>query len=183
MRGLISGLRARLRARARDRRRGESGSVAFIVVMWSLVVVALAGLVIDGSLMISQKERAADLASQAARAQAENVDQNALRTSGDVLIAPTTPACVLAQDYLNQVSLPNGDQAYLDQGEPDSRDPGCALSQSQNGNGGVGGAVGAAGPDGTSVTVCVALTYNTVLIDLHPVATACATAHASGHED
>lgn len=178
MRGLIPGLRARLRARARERRRGESGSVAFIVVMWSLVVVALAGLVIDGSLMISQKERAADLASQAARAQAENVDLNALRSNGDVLIAPTTPACVLAQNYLNQVSLPNGDQAYLVQGEPADTDPGCAIESPQPNAG-----PQADGPDGTSVTVCVALTYNTVLVDLHPVATACATAHASGLED
>ena len=171
MRGLIPGLRARLRAR--DRRRDESGSVAFIVVMWSLVVVALAGLVIDGSLMISQKERAADLASQAARAQAENVNLNLLRSSGKVEIeldAPPLAPCALAQDYLNQVSLPNGDQAYLDTGAPAQADPGCALGAAQQAG------------DSNTVTVCVAVTYNTVLVDLHPIATACATAHAAGNE-
>ena len=170
MRGLISGLRARLRARAR--RRDESGSVAFIVVMWSLVVVGLAGLVIDGSLMISQKERAADLASQAARAQAENVDPNLLRSTGQIEIEPTTPACALARNFLDQVSLPNGDQALLDTDSPEAPG-GCAIQPAPGGN----------GVDGDSVTVCVAVTYNTVLIDLHPVATACAIAHASGLEE
>jgi Flp pilus assembly protein TadG len=176
MRGLIPGLRARLRARAGVRRRDESGSVAFIVVMWSVVVIALAGLVIDGSLMISQKERAADLAAQAARAQAENVDLNLLRTTGNVEIelSPAPTPCALAQNYLNQISLPNGEQASLDTNatEVDTNGSGCVLVPTPT----------ADNPDENSVEVCVAVTYSTVLIDLNPVATACATAHATGSE-
>jgi Flp pilus assembly protein TadG len=168
LRRSLTSLGSRLRARARDRRRDERGSVAFIVVMWSIVVVALAGLVIDGSLMISQRERAADLAAQAARAQAENLDANLLRSQGKVVIAAPTP-CTLAQQYLNQVSLPSGEKAYLDTGAPGTAGTGCALE---------GGNV-----VGNSVEVCVAVPYNTVLIDLRPIATACATAHATAQQE
>jgi hypothetical protein len=161
-----------LRDRYRARRRDERGSVAFIVIMWSVVVVALAGLVIDGSLMISQKERAADLAAQAARAQAENLDSTKLRDSGQVQIdlSPGGDPCVLARQYLAQNTIHNG-VASLDTGAT-ATGTGCALNPPpgmQNPN----------SPD-NSVTVCVAVTYHTVLIDLSPVATACSTAHATG---
>ena len=164
----LTSLGSRLRARARSRRRGERGSVAFIVVMWSVVVVALAGLVIDGSLMISQKERAADLAAQAARAQAENLDVNFLRSAGEVVIAEPG-ACDEAQQYLNQVSLPSGEKPYLDTGATDTPGTGCAL---------IGGEA-----VGNSVEVCVSVPYTTVFIDLKPIATACATAHAAAQPD
>lgn len=161
-----------MRARARDRRRDESGSVAFIVVMWSVVVVVLAGLVIDGSLMISQKERAADLASQAARAQAENLNQNVLRSTGKAVIelSPQPTPCLLAQQYLAQISLPGDEKAYVDTNATVAPG-GCALVPPP-----VAG-------DSNGVTVCVAVTYDTVLIDLKPVASACATAHATGIVD
>lgn len=160
-----------LRERYRARRRDERGSVAFIVIMWSVVVVALAGLVIDGSLMISQKERAADLAAQAARAQAENLDPNVLRATGkaEIELSAGGDPCVLARQYLVQNTIHNG-VASLDTAATATPGTGCALNpplpQANN-----------------SVTVCVAVTYHTVLIDLAPVATACATAHATGLTD
>lgn len=160
---IIRGLRERYRARRRD----ESGSVAFIVIMWSLVVIALGALVIDGSLMISQKERAADLAAQAARAQAENLNPVLLRQNGEaeIVLASAADPCAPARQYLAQNTIHDG-VASLDTGATAVKGAGCALvpPQPQAGN---------------SVTVCVAVTYQTVLIDLTPVATACATAHAS----
>lgn len=155
-----------LRERYRARRQDERGSVAFIVVMWSVVVVALAGLVIDGSLMISQKERAADLAAQAARAQAENLNPNVLRDSGQAQIELSAGGdpCLLARQYLAGNTIHDG-VASLDRGATATPGTGCALS--------------AEAPNNT-VTVCVSVTYNTVLINLSPVATACATAHATG---
>jgi len=175
MRGLTRGLRTRARsrmaARSRIRRRDESGSVAFIVVMWSVVVVVLAGLVIDGSLMISQKERAADLAAQAARAQAQNLNPNVLRASGKAEIELSSGAdpCLLANQYLAQNTVHNG-VASLDVNATATPGTGCALNPA------------VPQPD-NSVTVCVSVTYHTVLIDLSPVATACATAHATGLQD
>ncbi|HET9173562.1 MAG TPA: pilus assembly protein TadG-related protein [Actinospica sp.] len=160
-------LRERLRERYRSRRRDESGSVAFIVIMWSVVVVALAALVIDGSLMISQKERAADLAAQAARAQAENLNPVLLREKGEAEIELDSGGdpCLSARQYLSQNTIHDG-TAYLDTGAPSVQGAGCAL-------------VPAAPQPDNSVRVCVAVTYTTVLIDLSPIATACATAHAS----
>jgi Flp pilus assembly protein TadG len=161
-------LRERFRARYRSRRRDERGSVAFIVVMWSIVVVALAGLVIDGSLMISQKERAADLAEQAARAQAQNLNPDELRATGqaEIEIASADGVCMLAKQYVAANVVRDG-QAELDTGAAATSGAGCALDPAQ--------------PEpNNSVTVCVAVTYHTVLIDLSPVATACATAHATG---
>jgi Flp pilus assembly protein TadG len=142
------------RWRERLAARDERGSVAFIVVMWSVVVLALAGLVIDGSLMISQKERAADLAAQAARAQAENLNLVELRRTGltEIQLGPAADPCKIAQNYLKQNTIHNG-LASID--------------------------VNAAGTNG--VTVCVSVTYQTLFINLSPVATACATAHAAGH--
>lgn len=155
------------RWRERFAARDERGSVAFIVVMWSVVVLALAGLVIDGSLMISQKERAADLAAQAARAQAENLNLGELRSTGltEIQLGPAADPCQIAQNYLRQNTIQNG-QASIDVNAPETNGVGCALSSRLPGN---------------SVTVCVSVTYQTLFIDLSPVATACATAHAAGH--
>lgn len=155
------------RWRERLAAREERGSVAFIVVMWSVVVLALAGLVIDGSLMISQKERAADLAAQAARAQAEDLNLAELRRTGltEIQLGPANDPCRIARNYLNQNTIQNG-QASIDVTAPGTNGVGCALSARRPGN---------------SVTVCVSVTYQTLFIDLSPVATACATAHAAGH--
>ena len=60
-------------------RRDERGSFTFIVVFWALMTMVLAGLVVDGGLAITERQRIGDIAEQAARAAADDLDQNALR--------------------------------------------------------------------------------------------------------
>ncbi len=78
-----AGGRGRLPSRRADRERG-SGAAA--VVIFGFVFLALAAFVIDGGLSISQRERAADIAEQAARYAAEDVNQADLRANGKVVI-------------------------------------------------------------------------------------------------
>jgi Flp pilus assembly protein TadG len=136
------------------RERDERGSMSVVVVLWSLVIVMVAALVVDGGLAISQRERAADLADQAARAEAQNIDQNALRGSGAAQIAPD--ACARAQAYLAAAasSIHYGtasiDSSFGNEGPGRSAD-GCELPTQAPGN---------------SVTVSVHLTYSPFVYDL-----------------
>lgn len=143
-----------MRAAAAARVRDERGSMSVVVVLWALVITMVAALVIDGGLAISQRERAADLADQAARAEAQNVDQNALRTSGAAQIAADD--CGRALAYLAGAagSVHYGtaeiDQGYGNEGADGGPD-GCALSSAAPGN---------------TVTVSVHLTYSPFVFDL-----------------
>ncbi len=76
----------RLTARIRRACRADRGSGAAAVIIFAFVFLSLAAFVIDGGLSISQRERAADIAEQAARFAAEDIDQAALRSSGTVSI-------------------------------------------------------------------------------------------------
>ncbi|WP_405582713.1 pilus assembly protein TadG-related protein [Streptomyces sp. NBC_01190] len=58
---------------------GDRGSGTAAVLIFAIVFMALAGFVVDGGLSISKRERAADIAEQAARYAAEDVDTEALR--------------------------------------------------------------------------------------------------------
>jgi Flp pilus assembly protein TadG len=84
--------RARL---PRAREDGERGSFTFAVVFWALIVMVIAGVVVDGGLAITQRQRAGDIAEQAARAAANDLDQAALRT-GKVQIS--ADACDAARN-------------------------------------------------------------------------------------
>lgn len=144
----------RIRRRAGRRPRGERGSLSVVTVLWSLVIVMVAALVIDGGLAISQRERAADLADQAARAEAQNVAQDPLRTSAAAQIAGDD--CARAQAYLASAagSIHYGtasiDEGYGNEGAGGGPD-GCALS----------------GPvPGNTVSVSVHLTYAPFVFDL-----------------
>ncbi|MGW0361908.1 pilus assembly protein TadG-related protein [Streptomyces sp. NPDC002990] len=75
MRGL-DGLRARLRARGAEL--DDRGSGAGALIIFSMLFLALAAFVIDGGMAISQRERAADIAEQAARYAAQDIDRAAL---------------------------------------------------------------------------------------------------------
>jgi len=90
---LLSGAFAAVRARAR-RPRGERGSFTFAVIFWTLMTMMLAGLVVDGGLAITERQNAGDIAEQAARAGANDLDQGALR-AGTYQLAPD--ACDKAQ--------------------------------------------------------------------------------------
>lgn len=73
----------RLRRR-RPRRRDESGAAAVFVIGLSLVMLACAGLVLDGGNALNARMRLADDVEQAARAGAQAIDVAHLRDSGVV---------------------------------------------------------------------------------------------------
>ena len=130
-----------------DRRRDERGSFTVFVVLWSLVIVMVAALVIDVGLAISQRERAADLANQAARAEAQDLSAVALRQGGGAEIQDD--GCVRATTYLTDAasSIHYG-SASIDTGFGEN---GCEFSALAPGN---------------SVTVSVQLTYSPFVFDL-----------------
>ena len=70
----------RVRARLADTG-GDRGSGAAAVLIFALVFMSLAAFVIDGGLSISKRERAADIAEQAARYAAEDINIEALRNA------------------------------------------------------------------------------------------------------
>jgi Flp pilus assembly protein TadG len=57
----------------------ERGSATIFVVAFSMVLFAGAGLAIDGGRIINERDKATDVAEQAARAGADQLDQGALR--------------------------------------------------------------------------------------------------------
>ncbi|MFJ3235170.1 TadE/TadG family type IV pilus assembly protein [Streptomyces sp. NPDC086787] len=63
---------------ARRTRLDDRGSGAGAVIIFALVFLSLSAFVIDGGLSISKRERAADLAEQAARYAAQDIDKEAL---------------------------------------------------------------------------------------------------------
>ncbi|MEU6079249.1 pilus assembly protein TadG-related protein [Streptomyces sp. NPDC047108] len=60
----------------------DRGSGAAAVIIFAVLFLTLAAFVVDGGLSISQRERAADIAEQAARYAAQDLDQEALRANG-----------------------------------------------------------------------------------------------------
>jgi Flp pilus assembly protein TadG len=81
-------------AGAAQRADPERGSVAVFTVVFAIAVVFLLALILDGGIAMNAKERAADIAEQAARAAADNIDVATLRTTGVAVIGPG--ACPLA---------------------------------------------------------------------------------------
>nr|WP_308406249.1 pilus assembly protein TadG-related protein [Streptomyces sp. AC602_WCS936] len=77
MRSLVRG---RIAHRVADRlaRMDDRGSGAGAVIIFALVFLALSAFVIDGGMSISKRERAADIAEQAARYAAQDIDREAL---------------------------------------------------------------------------------------------------------
>jgi Flp pilus assembly protein TadG len=100
---------------ARDR-----GTVSMFTAIFALFVIMLAGLLVDGGLAIHARERAADIAEQAARAGADDIDVTALRESGEPTVNTAT-ACEkaheLAASYAAQVTgwgcVPSADQVSV----------------------------------------------------------------------
>ena len=62
--------------------KGEDGAITVLVLLLSGALLATAGLVWDGGLAISARQRAADLAEQAARAGADDLNLDATRSAG-----------------------------------------------------------------------------------------------------
>jgi Flp pilus assembly protein TadG len=65
-------------------RRDQRGSAAIFLVMFSVVMFAAAGLVVDGGIAINARMRIADDAEQASRAGAGAIDIDHLRDTGEL---------------------------------------------------------------------------------------------------
>lgn len=68
--------------RGRLRRQAERGSAALFVAIFAPAMIFMAGLVIDGGAALEAKQRASDIAEQAARAGAGQCDVASLRSQG-----------------------------------------------------------------------------------------------------
>jgi Putative Flp pilus-assembly TadE/G-like len=79
--------------------RGDQGTLSLFVVLFTPVVVLLAGLLVDGGIAINARERAADVAQQAARAGANDLNVAALR-SGTIELDPG--ACNVATEFVGK---------------------------------------------------------------------------------
>ncbi|MCU4185163.1 hypothetical protein K6U06_12385 [Acidiferrimicrobium sp. IK] len=87
---------SRLRARLGD---GEAGMVTAFVVIFTLAILAMAGLVTDGGLALAAKVRAVDDAQAAARAGAQAIDIPLYRQTGQITL-DTSQAIADAQSFL-----------------------------------------------------------------------------------
>jgi hypothetical protein len=85
--------------RAARRCRGEDGTVTAFVVIFTLALILLAGLVVDGGLTLAARVQAVDEAQAAARAGAQAVDLAAYRANGPLILEPDQ-ARRAALDYL-----------------------------------------------------------------------------------
>ncbi|MFF1514984.1 TadE/TadG family type IV pilus assembly protein [Streptomyces sp. NPDC058305] len=78
VRGARVGTRARSWFAARTARLDDRGSGAGAVIIFALLFLSLSAFVIDGGMSISKRERAADIAEQAARYAAQDIDLESL---------------------------------------------------------------------------------------------------------
>jgi hypothetical protein len=80
---------------SRCRERAERGSAALFVAVFAPAMIFMAGLVIDGGAALEAKQRASDIAEQAARAGAAQCDVAVLRSQGVCVVNPAlVPAAV-----------------------------------------------------------------------------------------
>lgn len=81
------------------RRHDDRGTVSAFVAVVAAALVMVAGLVYDGGQILASQARARDLASNAARAGAQEIDLDALRAEQIVVLDPDL-AATSALDYL-----------------------------------------------------------------------------------
>jgi Flp pilus assembly protein TadG len=84
----------------RARGRGERGSVTVFTAVFAVAVLFLLALILDGGSALNAKQRAMDIAGQAARAAADTIDLQVLRGSGIAVIGPG--ACEAAASLVNR---------------------------------------------------------------------------------
>jgi Putative Flp pilus-assembly TadE/G-like len=77
----------------------DSGSITAFVVVMATALVLLAGLVLDGGLTLAARERALNLAQEAARAGAQGIDLAVYRQTGNLVLSPAM-ADADAEQYL-----------------------------------------------------------------------------------
>jgi Flp pilus assembly protein TadG len=92
---------ALLKRKSRPGQAADRGSVSVFLVVFAIAALALAGLIVDGGTILNTEERAADIAQQAARAGADQLNIQQLR-AGTVAVDAATgcaAANVLIQQY------------------------------------------------------------------------------------
>ncbi|SDG66838.1 Putative Flp pilus-assembly TadE/G-like [Sinosporangium album] len=86
-----------------DRRRAaDRGSMSVFTVIFSVVVFLLAGLLVDGGATINAKLRAADIAEQAARAAADELDVDHLRRTNQARLLGGGQPCARAREIIEE---------------------------------------------------------------------------------
>jgi Flp pilus assembly protein TadG len=78
----------------------ERGSMSVFTVLFSVVAFLLAGLLVDGGAAINARLRAADVAEQAARAGADEIDVDHLRTTGETRLLGEEQVCARADEIV-----------------------------------------------------------------------------------
>ena len=81
-------------------KRGERGSMSVFTVLFSVVVFLLAGLLVDGGSAINARLRAADVAEQAARGAADQLDVDHLRQTGETRLLGEDQVCARAEEIV-----------------------------------------------------------------------------------
>ncbi|WP_336207675.1 pilus assembly protein TadG-related protein [Nonomuraea sp. LPB2021202275-12-8] len=74
--------------------------MSVFTVLFSVVVFLLAGLLVDGGSAINARLRAADVAEQAARAGADEIDIDHLRATGEVRMLAEAEVCARADEVI-----------------------------------------------------------------------------------
>lgn len=87
-----------------SRRRDERGTVSAFVVSFTIALLAVAGLVVDGGYTLATRRQAFNEANAAARAGAQAIDEVALRADGTVRLQEGR-ARTLALDHLTAAGL------------------------------------------------------------------------------
>jgi Flp pilus assembly protein TadG len=86
------------------RSRRDQGTVTAFVAVVSFALVMVAGMVYDGGQILDGQARARDVAANAARAGAQEIDLDALRDGGTVALNPER-AIEAAEQYLLEVGV------------------------------------------------------------------------------
>lgn len=89
---------------------GERGSVAVFTAVFAFAVIFLVALLVDGGSVLSARERAADIAEQAARAAATDLNLASLRDATGAVTIDWATACGVAQQAIDAYS--NGFNAH-----------------------------------------------------------------------
>ncbi|GGV67189.1 membrane protein [Streptomyces longisporoflavus] len=105
------GPRVREWADARRERLDDRGSGAGAVIIFALVFLALSAFVIDGGLSISKRERAADIAEQAARYAAQDIDREGIYEGAKGAPINYENCGARAQEYARSTGLRGADVA------------------------------------------------------------------------
>lgn len=114
----------KLRAALRD----DRGSLSMAVVIWAPVIVLLMAFLVDVGLLISDRTDASDLADQAARKVAQDIDQGWLKTHNTRGPDGENPGIKVNVDPNTGNCVPTAEQYLLDNGVQDATITSCQVT-------------------------------------------------------